>query len=361
MIEDIFARFDEYYLFISNNEKKIAKENMLAIKAVIYFSMVGGFAYFVSSWAFRITTKMEPIFIQIILELVVFNFLYNKLYPRISDSLRKVRVFAFSFYGLILITLAYTETFRNPGMRSFILPAGIFIITAIYKDYLMITNLFEIAVCVICIVISFIMKPREVANVDIVTIIMTFFLATFALNVIMLNNSRQNQDVRSVEKKSVTDLLTGLFNKLSFEEKCKEYLSGRVVGAKATLFIFDFDNFKSVNDNYGHQTGDEALKLFAHVLKDYFHPTDVVGRVGGDEFMVLVMGEMPEDFINSRCNKIQHELRVAKVGDAAGFSCSIGVCEDKNARTFEEMYKIADSALYDAKENGKACHVVKRE
>ena len=232
---------------------------------------------------------------------------------------------------------------------------------AIYTDYFFFTTLLKVMMCAICIAFSLNMKPKEVANIDIITVTMTFILAIFVSYVIMLKDSMQNQDTRIVEKKSESDMLTGLYNKLAFEEKSKEYLSGRVLGAKATLFIFDFDNFKHVNDNYGHQTGDEALKMFARVLKDYFHITDIIGRVGGDEFMVLVMGEMPVEFLDNRCRKIQHELRVAKVGEAAGFSCSIGICEDTRARSFEEMYKIADSALYDAKENGKACHVVKTE
>ncbi len=123
--------------------------------------------------------------------------------------------------------------------------------------------------------------------------------------------------------------------------------------------MIDFDNFKTVNDNYGHQTGDEALKNFASILRGYFHPTDIIGRVGGDEFMILVMGEMPRGFIEDRCRAILHELKISRIGGAAGFSCSIGICEDTRAHTFEEMYNIADGALYEAKENGKAQYVLK--
>ncbi len=361
MIENLLERFAEYYLFVSKNENRIAKENLFAIRSVIFFSVFGGFVYLFVSWALRITTKFEVIFIPFVAEILIFSFLYQKIHMSIIDSMQKVRTFAFCFYLCLTISLAYIETYRNPNVRSFILPAGVFVVAAIYTDYFFFSTILKVLMCAAGIVFSRYMKPKDVADVDMITVIMTFILAIFVFYVIMLKDSMQNQDARIVEKKSVSDMLTGLYNKLAFEEKCKEYLSGRILGAKATLFIFDFDNFKHVNDNYGHQTGDEVLKMFASVLKDYFHTTDIIGRVGGDEFMVLVMGEMPKDFLDNRCRKIQHELRVAKVGEAAGFSCSIGICEDTRARSFEEMYRIADSALYDAKENGKACHVVKTE
>ncbi|MBO4912908.1 MAG: diguanylate cyclase [Butyrivibrio sp.] len=359
MIEKIYEKYDECTLFISSNEKRIAKENMHAIRISILFSIIGGLTYFFSSWSFKVTTRFEGIFLLFIAEMLVFYALYKRLYPKISESMKKVRVFAFFFYAVILITLTLIETLRTPNMRSYVFFAGIFIITTIYTDYFFISTVYKLGLSVIFIAMSLNMKPDKVVTLDVVAMIMTLLFSSHCYFVVMLNNSKRSEDSRSVEKKSVTDLLTGLSNKLSFEERSKEYLTDRVVGAKATLFIFDFDNFKRVNDTYGHQIGDEALKLFATILKDYFHSTDVIGRVGGDEFMALVMGATPEDFVNIRCRKIQHDLRIAKIGDASGFSCSIGICEDTKAHTFEELYKIADSALYEAKKNGKACHVVK--
>ena len=359
MIEEFYERYDDCILYISHNKKKIAKENLLAIRSTIFFLVIAVLVYFFTTWSFQLTTKVEVILLVLVAELVVFYHLHKFVFSKIVESFEKVRVFAALFYSVILLTIAYIENFRNPDVRSFMFPISILVVSALYTDYLWVMTVYKLVLSIIFVVMSINMKPIKVAYFDIVTIIMAFLISTFCYYVVMINNSKRSEDTRTVEKKSVTDLLTGLFNKLSFEERSKEYLTDRVVGAKATLFIFDFDDFKHVNDNFGHQIGDEALKMFAGILKDYFHPTDVIGRVGGDEFMALVMGEMPEGFINNRCRMIQHDLRIAKLGDAAGFSCSIGICEDKNAHTFEEMYKIADSALYEAKKRGKACHVVK--
>ncbi|MBO4458528.1 MAG: GGDEF domain-containing protein [Butyrivibrio sp.] len=359
MIEELYEKYDECVQYISHNEKKIAKENLLAIKSTILFLVLAVLVYFFASWSFKITTSLEAIFLLLLFELFIFFNAYKILSSKIEESFLKVRIFSCCFYTIIMLTIGYIENLRNPDMRSFMLPIGILVVSALYTDYFVTMTVYRLAISVAFAVMSVNMKTSKVAYLDIVTIIMAFLISTYCYYVVTINNSKRNEDTQIVEKKSVTDLLTGLFNKLSFEERSKEYLTDRVVGAKATLFIFDFDNFKHVNDNYGHQIGDEALKMFARILKDYFHPTDVIGRVGGDEFMALVMGEMPEGFINNRCRMIQHDLRTAKIGDASGFSCSIGICEDKNAHTFEELYKIADSALYEAKENGKACHVVK--
>ena len=125
------------------------------------------------------------------------------------------------------------------------------------------------------------------------------------------------------------------------------------------LLILDFDNFKHVNDNYGHQIGDEVLKAFALILERAFRTTDIIGRVGGDEFMVF-MPNLSADFVK-RADEISaeilRELAGLKVGAAQHFSCSIGIGTDAGNYNFEKLYKLADKALYESKERGKACYV----
>ncbi len=164
--------------------------------------------------------------------------------------------------------------------------------------------------------------------------------------------------VQKLEVKSSTDLLTGLLNKITFEEMSKYRLSVRAEYERCALLIFDFDDFKSINDVYGHKTGDEVLRAFGELLRHNFKRSDLMGRIGGDEFMVLLMGDIPEAGISSRCDAILDMLRELKVGDAGGFSCSIGVViDDMNIGTFDELYQLCDDALYEAKARGKARHI----
>ena len=161
--------------------------------------------------------------------------------------------------------------------------------------------------------------------------------------------------VQKLEVKSSTDLLTGLLNKISFEEEAKKYLAEREEYDKCAVFIFDFDNFKLVNDNFGHKAGDEVLKRFGEILKKSFRDDDIIGRIGGDEFMVIFVGEITEAGLAARCDKINSVLKGLEYADVTGLSCSIGVVIDNDRISqFDELYQLADDALYEAKARGKA-------
>ena len=124
------------------------------------------------------------------------------------------------------------------------------------------------------------------------------------------------------------------------------------------MIMLDFDNFKHVNDTYGHQIGDDALKKFGDILRRNFRTSDILGRMGGDEFMVLAREPVTEDFLIRQCNSILMELATAQFGEAKGFSCSIGVARDPEGYSFEGLYHVADDALYEAKARGKAQYVL---
>lgn len=160
--------------------------------------------------------------------------------------------------------------------------------------------------------------------------------------------------VRKLENKSSRDMLTGLLNKSAFEESVAKHLAEREPGDECSLLIMDFDNFKTVNDESGHQVGDEVLHNFGRILSNCFRGRDVIGRVGGDEFMVLLRGPVSDVSLMERCGRINTMLRMMKAGNREGFSCSIGIVADRIGATFEELYRLADNALYESKALGKA-------
>ena len=170
---------------------------------------------------------------------------------------------------------------------------------------------------------------------------------------------RFSKEFYDATNKSKHDLLTGLFNKRSFEEEVQTAIKNKKPNDVSVLLILDFDNFKHVNDHYGHQIGDEVLKAFALILERAFRTKDIIGRIGGDEFMVF-MPDMSVDYL-SRSDEISkeilHELDILKVGTAEHFSCSIGIGTDAGNYDFQKLYKLADKALYESKERGKACYV----
>lgn len=171
--------------------------------------------------------------------------------------------------------------------------------------------------------------------------------------------SRFSNEFETASSKSKHDLLTGLFNKRSFEEEVQKTIDTQKPEEVSVLLIFDFDNFKTINDTYGHAVGDDVLKAFGSVLVRAFRTHDIIGRIGGDEFMVY-MPQMAAEHLkrpDDISQEILNELAAMEIGPAKHFSCSIGIGTDSKGYNFQTLYKLADKALYQSKENGKACYV----
>lgn len=162
---------------------------------------------------------------------------------------------------------------------------------------------------------------------------------------------------------SVRDSLTGLLNRGTLEKEINARLLKKIPGDSCALFIIDLDNFKAVNDTFGHQTGDSILNQAAKQLSDMFYAADIVGRLGGDELLVFLCGNLTESVIRSKAQRICDRIQFS-VGDSGGIvvTCSIGICYNAaGEQTFENYYHIADHALYEVKNNGKRGYCIKRE
>ena len=171
--------------------------------------------------------------------------------------------------------------------------------------------------------------------------------------------SQFSNEFETASNKSKHDLLTGLYNKRSFEEEVQKTIDTQKPEEVSVLLIFDFDNFKTINDTYGHAIGDEVLKAFGSVLVRAFRTHDIIGRIGGDEFMVYMPQMLAEHLKrpDDISKEILAELAAMEIGPAKHFSCSIGIGTDAKGYNFQTLYKLADKALYQSKENGKACYV----
>lgn len=151
------------------------------------------------------------------------------------------------------------------------------------------------------------------------------------------------------------DPLTQLYNKMTTKSLIEECLE-KNSSMQHALIIIDIDNFKTINDTKGHIMGDQILLAFASELNKSFRETDILGRAGGDEFVVLIKNVQSIAMV---CDKLQRlTASFKKYGIENGFpgrlSTSIGVAMfNKDGKTYEELFKKADAALYEAKRNGK--------
>lgn len=154
---------------------------------------------------------------------------------------------------------------------------------------------------------------------------------------------------------SETDQMTGLCNKITTEMAIDERLN-EGQGRLDVLLIIDVDNFKTVNDVLGHQEGDRVIKIISQLISEHFRKNDIVGRIGGDEFCVL-MADVPDmNIVYNKVNRLLQVMRYKQDLDLPDYvTLSIGLATNQYKKsTHEILFKKADEALYEAKKAGKA-------
>lgn len=165
---------------------------------------------------------------------------------------------------------------------------------------------------------------------------------------------------KNLHKMAERDLLTGLYNKVTSQNLIEDYIN-REEGNKAALFIIDLDNFKDINDNLGHLFGDGVLIEVAREIKSLFRKDDIVGRIGGDEFIVFMKSIKSKDIIAKKAKLLNKILKRSYKGTNNEYtiSGSIGISLFPNSGgTFPKMFQKADAAAYYCKQEGKNCYKI---
>jgi diguanylate cyclase (GGDEF)-like protein len=156
-----------------------------------------------------------------------------------------------------------------------------------------------------------------------------------------------------------TDSLTGLYNRRYFWSRISEELVRAVrYNNQLSLAVIDIDNFKRVNDLYGHPCGDEVIKCIAQYCSDSLRVTDIASRIGGEEFAVLLFHAPISDAVDvmDRLRDKISKHKFTLVDDVVTVTVSIGISTlDKQNTDIDTLYSSADEALYCAKHSGKNC------
>ena len=165
-------------------------------------------------------------------------------------------------------------------------------------------------------------------------------------------------NISTIQAKANIDYLTGIYNRNYLERTVDSWLE--IASEKSESIIclaLDIDNFKGINDEYGHLFGDEVIKHFTKACSSILHENELIGRYGGDEFVVILKGVSLEAGLK-RAIQIEKNLRNLKINKGEKFitiQVSMGVSDNLSAKvlTFSDLFHLADIALYKAKKGGK--------
>ncbi|WP_455436316.1 diguanylate cyclase domain-containing protein [Hungatella hathewayi] len=168
-----------------------------------------------------------------------------------------------------------------------------------------------------------------------------------------------DDEKRETEKlidRAERDVLTKLYNKRAARHKINRFLELSQGREGSAMLIIDVDNFKMVNDRYGHMFGDAVLTELAARITSHFRDSDIISRIGGDEFMVFMPGTVNHEMVTERAGRLMASLQTMFKNNMKDvpFSCSIGIAySPEDGSDFQSLFQNSDAALYQAKLEGK--------
>ena len=285
----------------------------------------------------------------------VFFFILNK------KSILGQLIIYLSISVLFLFGCFITQNKPNAPAITFI---ALLLITPLFmidKPYFMSLEL--IVASVVFTIWMYNVKEKTMWEADLMNTII-FTLVGIMIHVIV-NSFRIKEFVliRQINKQKDTDELTGIKNKAALTNKINKFFKNNVNG-KGLLFVLDVDYFKSINDTYGHDIGDVVLQELGQYLRQKFINKEIVGRFGGDEFIIFLRNTDDIALADKLANEIVNETKeiIKLPTDEVKFSVSIGIAvyhgKEKN---YSEIFKKADTALYKTKANRKIHYSIYKE
>ena len=184
------------------------------------------------------------------------------------------------------------------------------------------------------------------------------FMSVFCILVLLLvfyiihTNRIRNEELRHDAQ---TDGLTGTLNKRATEARINEILD-QMPQEKGTFIILDVDKFKEVNDHYGHAVGDIVLSTLGQTLRNHFRENDIIGRIGGDEFVIYMCKTESKERAVTRIRALADTVKNLSFAEMNGQHVTIGIgiaFAPENGNNYMDLYKNADTALYETKQNGR--------
>lgn len=335
--------------------EEVAATNLQMLRRVTAISAVILMLYLVTAIAFDKPANVAVAYALGFAAQLTFALGMHKYGGRLVRRTRMIQALCLLYMGLLMAVVVYTGAV---GMRNE--PGIFFSPITIILSMLFVMPFWHNITIVTTITAAFVLlsglaKETSAHALDVSMAVLTWVLSLTADFVVLDLRVRDMNLRRELTHLSCTDSLTGLMNKNKAESAAREHLKGAGAQSRSALFVIDLDQFKQINDQLGHQAGDAALEIFGESLMKLFRANDIVGRVGGDEFVALMKNTGDRKLIARRASLICETVRRTRFRDTGiTLTCSVGVavCTEGNC-TYDVLFSRADEQLYKVKRSGK--------
>lgn len=300
--------------------------------------------------------RMRTFNSELLLLLLYFTVMMLYSFLMIKTVNRMITLIFYIVLTPIMIVAILLGTFIDPEEPSIIIMTlmcalPVFILDKPWRIILYITSVAGIY-CVCC----YYAKERDLFLDDMADLFIFYILAVGVNIFTLCDRIDCVENFIKYREKSERDLLTGVYNRGTGVEKMELLIHNKSYGA---FIMIDVDDFKQVNDNYGHINGDKVLKKISGIISENFSADDIVFRMGGDEFAVYAAGLTDEMECRRKFDSLYAQLSELKVefSDEYKYSISLG-CSFYSEKTgnFKQLYRNSDESLYEAKKSGKGCY-----
>lgn len=222
-----------------------------------------------------------------------------------------------------------------------------------YIDYPLRIFVFELTFSIIYMIVDVNRRSGPMLETDFTRIFLGLICSLILYTFLIYRRNRLTDTLIGTQEVASRDALTGIFNRGAGQSRISGLAASGITG---TFVLMDVDNFKHINDTYGHERGDQVLQAVAAELASSFRSTDIVMRMGGDEFMVYALGMIDQKYVEKKMNEIRSDLHDIVLDEETGDHVSVSAgCLINNGeyRTYDDLYGEADRLLYETKQIGK--------
>ena len=258
-----------------------------------------------------------------------------------------------TFYFWLAMVFILIDTVVYSDKQAYFVPMLILVFPVLYIDRMYKYGWEEFVAVVTFAAFSFKFKDFLLFRRDVYMILGAYSVSMVLGHLILEMRSREALAMKELKGESALDKLTHVFNKGALLQKIDNYFIQKPEEDFCAMMIMDLDDFKYVNDNLGHNTGDILLENVGRLLLDSFRAYDITGRYGGDEFVVLMPQMSDAGILQTRCKALQKLLGDINLGNSGKFTMSIGAIICNNMKDSNEIFMMADDALYKSKIGGK--------